>query len=93
MLPSWINDLREMLMRNGSRVPITTPHSYLMPATAQHALTQTRDQLRLLAQLTDPHGEGDPDVVYLSAQALAHCFDRLADDLDRIAEAVSPSGL
>lgn len=80
-------------MRNGRRAPITIPHSYLLPATAQQALTQTRDQLRLLAQLAEPHGEGGPDVVYLSAQALAQCFDRLADDLDRIAEAVSPSGL
>ncbi|MGN7919869.1 XAC0095 family protein [Lysobacter sp. 22409] len=64
-----------------------------LPATALKALTQTRDQLRLLAQLTEPQGEGSPDVVYLSAQALAQCFDRLADDLDRIAEAVSPSEL
>lgn len=79
-------------MRNGSRASITTPHDYLLPATAQQVLTQTRDQLRLLAQLTEPHGEGGPDVIYLSAQALAQCFDRLADDLDRVVEAVSPSG-
>ncbi|WP_152566342.1 XAC0095 family protein [Lysobacter antibioticus] len=78
-------------MRNGSRAPITKPHDYLLPATAQQVLAQTRDQLRLLAQLTEPQGEGGPDVIYLSAQALADCFDRLADDLDRVAEAVSPS--
>lgn len=70
-----------------------TPCRYSLPTSALRALTQTRDQLRLLAQLTEPQGEGGPDVVYLSAQALAHCFDRLADDLDRIAEAVSPSGV
>ena len=56
------------------------------------ALTQTRDHLRLLAQLTEPQGEVGPDVVYLSARALADCFDRLADDLDRVAEAIGPAG-
>ena len=66
---------------------------YLLPLVAHQALTQTRDHLRLLAQLTEPKGEGSPDVVYLSAEALAHCFDRLADDLDRIAQAASPSAL
>lgn len=80
-------------MRNGHRPPIMTPHIYLLPVTAYQVLAETRDQLRLLAQLTEPHGERDPDVIYLSAQALADCFDRLADDLDRIAEAVSPSEL
>ncbi|WP_144436253.1 XAC0095 family protein [Lysobacter antibioticus] len=80
-------------MRNGTRAPTTKPHDYLLPATAQQVLTQTRDQLRLLAQLTEPQGEGSPDVIYLSAQALAQCFDRLADDLDGVADAVRPSGL
>jgi|GEM_PF-6253081 len=69
---------------------IKQPGGYLVPATAHQALIQTRDHLRLLAQLAEPHGTVGPDVVYLSAQALAHCFDRLADDLDRIAEAVGP---
>ncbi|MFD0324653.1 XAC0095 family protein [Lysobacter gummosus] len=64
--------------------------NFLLPATAHQALTQTRDHLRLLAQLTDSRGEAGPDVVYLSAQALAHCFDRLADDLDRVADAIDP---
>ncbi|WP_428992588.1 XAC0095 family protein [Lysobacter antibioticus] len=73
--------------------PVAHPTSCCcsLPAGALQVLTQTRDQLRLLAQLTEPHGEGGPDVVYLSAQALADCFDRLADDLERIVEAVSPS--
>ncbi len=80
-------------MQRANPVGYPTSCSYSLPTTALQALTQTRDQLRLLAQLAEPHGEGGPDVVYLSAQALAQCFDRLADDLDRIAEAVSPSGL
>lgn len=80
-------------MRNERRRPVLTPHARLLPVTALQTLIQTRDQLRLLAQLTQPQGETYSDVVYLSAEALANCFDRLADDLDRIAEAVSPSGV
>lgn len=78
-------------MRDGCPTTDVPVHSYVLPLTAHQALTQTRDHLRLLAQLTEPHGEHGPDVVYLSAEALAHCFDRLADDLDRIAQAVAPS--
>lgn len=80
-------------MGNLSKSAFNAAHSYLLPATAHLALTQTRDHLRLLAQLTEPQGEASPDVVYLSAQALANCFDRLADDLDRIvgaADSVTP---
>lgn len=66
--------------------------TYCVPASAHQALTQTRDHLRLLAQLTEPKGDADSDVVYLSARALADCFDRLADDLDRVAEAIGPAG-
>lgn len=51
---------------------------------AHEDLVQIRDHLRLLAQLTDSQGKDDFDVVYLSAQALANCFDRMADDVDRI---------
>lgn len=80
-------------MQSANSVAHPTSCCCTLPTTALHALIQARDQLRLLAQLTEPHGEGGPDVVYLSAQALADCFDRLADDLDRIAEAASPSGL
>lgn len=79
-------------MRNGHHTTTTQSHTYLVPSTAYEALTQTRDHLRLLAQLTEPQGEAGPDVIYLSAQALAHCFDRFADDLDRVAEAIDPVG-
>lgn len=65
--------------------------SYVLPATAHQALTQTRDHLRLLALLTEPHDENAPDLLSISAEALAYCFDRLADDLERIADAAIPS--
>lgn len=77
-------------MRNGHPPSTTHPYSYLVSSTGYEALTQTRDHLRLLAQLTEPQGDAGPDVIYLSAQALAHCFDRLADDLDRVTEAIDP---
>jgi len=76
-------------MQDGHRTSEVALHSYVLPATAHQALIRTRDHLRLLAQLTEPQGEGGPDVVYLSAEALAHCFDRLADDLDGIAQAAA----
>lgn len=78
-------------MQNGRFSVADASPYYVLPTTAHQALIQTRDHLRLLAQLTEPQGEAGPDVVYLSAQALAYCFDRLADDLDRIAEAVERS--
>ncbi|WP_430538927.1 XAC0095 family protein [Lysobacter enzymogenes] len=65
---------------------------YILPLGAHQALIQARDHLHLLAQLAQPQGEDSPDVVYLSAEALAHCFDRLADDLDRIVHAAAPYG-
>ncbi|WP_394537598.1 hypothetical protein PRJ39_15900 [Lysobacter enzymogenes] len=64
---------------------------YLLPVDAHRSLIQVRDQLRLLAQLAEPKGEQAVDVIYLSAEALALCFDRLADDLDSVAQAVVPS--
>lgn len=69
----------------------TVISSYELPAVALRALTQTRDHLRLLALLTEPHDENAPDLLSISAEALAYCFDRLADDLERIADAAIPS--
>ncbi len=77
-------------MRSVPNTPDYATRSYLLPLAAHQCLIQTRDHLRLLAQLAEPQGAVGPDVVYLSAQALAHCFDRLADDLDRVADAVDP---
>jgi len=78
-------------MRNGQRLPITAPATYLLSSDAYIALANVRDHLRLLAQLTEPKGEGVLDIVYLSAEALAQCFERLADDVERIARTVTPS--
>lgn len=78
-------------MQNGYSTPAIAPRSYTLPATAHQALTQTRDHLRLLALLTEPQAPDAPDMVSISAEALAYCFDRLADDLERIADAARPS--
>lgn len=78
-------------MQNGLSTSATVPDNYQLPATAHQALTQTRDHLRLLAQLTEPQDESAPDQLSISAEALAYCFDRLADDLERIADAAIPS--
>ncbi|KQZ55502.1 MULTISPECIES: hypothetical protein [unclassified Lysobacter] len=78
-------------MQNGHSIPAINPLSYTLPATAHQALTQTRDHLRLLAQLTEPQDQDAPDQLSISAEALACCFDRLADDLERIADAARPS--
>lgn len=78
-------------MQNRHATPLIDARSYTLPATAHQALTQTRDHLRLLAQLTEPQDQNAPDQLSISAEALACCFDRLADDLERIADAASPS--
>lgn len=70
---------------------VATHFDYLLPVGTHQILMQTRDHLRLLAQLTEPQGGSAVDVIYLSAEALAQFFDRLADDLDRIAQAAMPS--
>lgn len=71
-------------MPNARRPTCATSKSYLLPASARDALLHVRDHLRLLAQLTEPQGQDCSDVVYLSAEALARCFDSLADELERI---------
>lgn len=78
-------------MQNGLSSPAAMPDNYVLPAIAHQALTQTRDHLRLLALLTEPQAPDAPDTVLVSAEALAYCFDRLADDLERIADAARPS--
>ncbi|WP_428995378.1 XAC0095 family protein [Lysobacter enzymogenes] len=79
-------------MKNGHRPSVTKPHAYLIPSAAYEALAEIRDHLRMLAQLTEPQAEAGPDVIYLSARALARCFDRFADDLDQVAEVIEPTG-
>ncbi|MCL1532000.1 hypothetical protein M3O57_16680 [Xanthomonas nasturtii] len=60
---------------------------YLLPEGAQLRLLQTRDHLRFLAALACPHctsntsGISKPPV---SLDALAFCFDLLAEQLDDV---------
>jgi hypothetical protein len=54
---------------------------YHLPETAHERLCNTREEIRLLADLTE-RISGDADHLQLSPHALAQCFDRLADQLD-----------
>lgn len=61
--------------------------TFQLPEDALTTLTQTRDQLLFLANLTEPRMADEDDTMQLSHGALAHCFARLAADLDRVAQA------
>jgi len=80
-------------MRKGSRAPVafttvdTLDIGYLLPEDALLALVQARDQLRLLARLTEPAAAQDDAELAVSPVALAHCFDRLAGDLQGVIDA------
>ncbi|MEZ0472913.1 XAC0095 family protein [Luteimonas salinilitoris] len=80
-----------MRKHTGSEPSRPTSIGYLLPEDAHLALTQTRDQLRLLALLADPRGSDEPDLM-LRPGALAECFWRLAGDLDEVAEAAAWTG-
>jgi hypothetical protein len=54
---------------------------YHLPEAAHERLCHTREEIRLLADLTARISNG-PDHLQLSPSALARCFDRLADQLD-----------
>jgi hypothetical protein len=54
---------------------------YHLPEAAHERLCHTREEIRLLADLTSRISNG-PDHLQLSPSALARCFDRLADQLD-----------
>ncbi|MEZ0471149.1 XAC0095 family protein [Luteimonas salinilitoris] len=78
-------------MSNGPARPIATPGCYQLPEDAHLALEQTRDRLRLLACLAAPRSPHDdlPEAAFLlKPAALAHCFQELADRLDRILQQV-----
>jgi hypothetical protein len=72
-------------MRKGHRTIAAVPVGYMLPEDAHLALIQTRDQLRLMARLIEPGIDAD-DERTLSSTALAHCFERLAHDLDGVVE-------
>jgi len=54
------------------------------------SLGQARDQLRLLGDLAVSVGEGADDRIALSAEALADCFVRLAEELEGVIDAATP---
>ena len=54
---------------------------YHLPEAAHERLCHTREEIRLLADLTARISSGS-DHLQLSPSALARCFDRLADRLD-----------
>jgi hypothetical protein len=62
-----------------------------LPEDAHEQLCHTRDEIRLLADLTARIGN-EADHLQLSSNALARCFDRLADQLaDALHEGFWPS--
>ena len=54
---------------------------YQLPEAAHERLCHTREEIRLLADLTARIGD-KAHHLQLSPSALARCFDRLADQLD-----------
>jgi len=54
---------------------------YHLPESAHERLCHTREEIRLLADLTS-RISGEAHHLQLSPSALARCFDRLADQLD-----------
>ena len=58
-----------------------TEQCYHLPEAAHERLCHTREELRLLADLT-ARIRDEADDLQLSPSALARCFDRLADQLD-----------
>src|SRR3984957_4519247 len=53
---------------------------YYLPEAAHERLCHTREEIRLLADLTARISD-ETDHLQLSPKALARCFDRLADQL------------
>ena len=54
---------------------------YHLPEAAHERLRHTREEIRLLADLTARISD-EANHIQLSPNALARCFDRLADQLD-----------
>ena len=67
------------------KASVAISEGYFISQRSYRSLVQARDHLRFLAQLADPL-DGAPDLIYLSAEALAQCFDRLADDLELVVQ-------
>ncbi|KRC31528.1 MULTISPECIES: hypothetical protein [unclassified Lysobacter] len=77
-------------MRNGQRTDIGPINGFHLSLKDYVNLGQARDQLRLLGDLAAPVGEGADDRIALSAEALADCFVRLAEELEGVIDAATP---
>lgn len=77
-------------MRNGHRTATSPVSGFHLSVNDYVSLAQARDQLRLLGDLAGPVGEGADTRIVLSAEALADCFARLADELEQIVDAATP---
>lgn len=78
-------------MRKGRRSPQCEPRAYVLTHRSHFALQQTRNRLRLLAELAEPREPGDTGALFVSAAALADCFDQLVSDLDNVLDATRPA--
>lgn len=79
-------------MRKGKRSSPSAPRGYLLPHEAHFALLQTRNRLRLLAELAEPRQTDDGGAVFVSSAGLADCFDQLVSDLDGVLRTAVPTG-
>lgn len=77
-------------MRNEQRTIAGPVGGFRLSLGAYVGLAQIRDQLRLLGDLAVPVGEGADDRIVLSAEALADCFVRIAEELEAVIEGVEP---
>lgn len=77
-------------MRNEQRVIAGPVAGFRLSLGAYVSLAQISDQLRLLGDLAVPVGEGADDRIVLSAEALADCFVRIAEELETVIEGVEP---
>lgn len=77
-------------MQNGQRASASPVNGFRLSLEAYVSLIQARDHLRLLGDLAEPVGEGSSNRIALSAEALANCFVRLAEDLEQIVDATTP---
>lgn len=77
-------------MRNGQRTNAGPVNGFRLSLEAYVSLGLARDQLRLLGDLTVPVGEGTDDRIVLSAEALADCFVRVAEELGQVIDAATP---
>ncbi|GLQ95737.1 XAC0095 family protein [Dyella mobilis] len=65
---------------------------YRLPESAHQKLGELRDQLDMLAHLTERHCCGEDEALQLSPTALSQCFARLSIDIgDAVEACLAPS--